>query len=70
MSKKKCPYCESDEPEALLKDPYNVLILRDNHLYFFSSEGEDDYVLFGKINFCPMCRRKLRREGNNESNGT
>lgn len=59
MSDKKCRYCESDEPESILKDPYNVLMLQDNHLYFFSSEGEDDYELYGQINYCPMCGRKL-----------
>jgi hypothetical protein len=54
-----CQYCEGDEPEAIVSDPYNVLMLQGGELYFLSREGEDDYELSGKINFCPMCGRNL-----------
>lgn len=57
-----CKYCEVYEPEVIASDPYNVLMLKDDELYFLSQEGDDDYELSGKINYCPMCGRKLTEE--------
>lgn len=54
-----CEYCESEEPKGIISDPYNVLMIQGNELYFLSQEGEDDYELSGRINFCPMCGRNL-----------
>lgn len=54
-----CKYCEGYEPEVIVSDPYNVLMLKADELYFLSQEGDDDYELSGKINYCPMCGRKL-----------
>ena len=54
-----CEYCESEEPKAIVSDPYNVLMIQGRELYFLSREGEDDYELSGKIKFCPMCGRNL-----------
>lgn len=57
-----CKYCESEEPKDIIKDPYNHLFIQDNELRFLSTEGEDDYELYGRINYCPMCGRKLSEE--------
>ena len=54
-----CKYCRGNEPEAIVSDPYNVLMLRCGELYFLSQEGDDDYELSGKINYCPMCGRPI-----------
>lgn len=54
-----CEYCEGNSPKAIVGDPYNVLMIQGDELYFLSQEGDDDYELSGKINYCPMCVRNL-----------
>lgn len=58
-----CKHCASiPGQEALAKDEYNILYLDNDILRFSSREGEDDYVLEAKINFCPICGMELEHE--------
>lgn len=58
-----CKHCISiPGQEALAKDEYNTLYLDNDILRFSSREGEDDYVLETRINFCPICGMELEHE--------
>lgn len=66
VAKHVCGPCKHCTPipgqEALAKDEYNTLYLDNDVLRFSSREGEDDYVLETRINFCPICGMELEHE--------
>lgn len=58
-----CKHCTSiPGQEVLAKDEYNTLYLDNDILQFSSRDGEDDYVLETRINFCPICGMELEHE--------
>lgn len=51
-------HCEHDL-HVLAKDEYNTMYMDNDTLRFTSQDGDDDYVLEAKINFCPICGQEL-----------
>lgn len=58
-----CEYCcEVPGQKDIVADEYNHIYLDGDKLRFISFEGDEDYALEAKINYCPICRRKLGGE--------
>ena len=65
---KHCPYCRDRANLLQLNDehPIESDIVYINKNGYLNSETDNGHV-YRKINYCPMCGRKLNEEDNDES---
>ena len=54
-----CPYCNDETGDYIIDNSSIISYISKNHLWIELFEPHNLTIVFGNINYCPICGRKL-----------